>query len=68
MPKSITIPLPRIRAALTLRSLSIPIIARKHDASYKTCYAVLRGHRPGNNPKVKSAVAEMRAVAAEVLK
>ncbi len=66
MPKSISIPLPRVRAALMLRKVSIPKIARKHGASYQTCYAVLNGTRPGHSPKVRRAVSEMRRIAQEV--
>jgi len=49
-----------------LRKVSIPKIARKHGASYQTCYAVLNGTRPGHSPKVRRAVSEMRRIAQEV--
>lgn len=65
MSKSTVFPIQRIRAALTLRKVSIPKIARAHGASYQTCYAVLRGDRPGHDPKVKSAVREMHRITRE---
>ena len=67
MSKSTANPSRRVRAALLLRKASVPQIARKHGVSDKTCYAVLDGKRPGHDPKVKKAVAEMRRTAAEAL-
>ena len=61
------IPVTRVRAALLLRQLSVPKIARKHGVSDKSCYAVLAGKRPGNGKRVKRAVAEMHRIAAEGL-
>lgn len=62
MSKSTAKPTDRIRAALVLRSMSVPKLARKHGVSDKTLYAVLSGERPGKCPKVQRAVAEaMRA-------
>jgi transposase-like protein len=56
----------RIRAALLLRKTSVSQIARKHGVSDKTCYAVLAGNRPGREPGVKKAIAEMRRITAAV--
>jgi hypothetical protein len=67
VPKSISNPLRLVRAALTLRKVSIPTIAAKHGANYKTCYAVLNGTRPGHDAKVKKAVKEMQTIAQEAL-
>ena len=67
MTKSITNPIPRIRAALMLRKVPTTIahVARKHRANYKTCYAALGGKRPGNSPEVQRAIREIRALAGE---
>jgi hypothetical protein len=51
-----------------LRRVSIPKIARKHGACYQTCYAALRGTRPGRDVKVQNAVREMQDIAREVLR
>jgi hypothetical protein len=57
----------RIRGALTLVKSSVPKIALKHDCNVKTLYAVLDGARPGNDPKIRKAIAEMEEIARGVL-
>lgn len=52
----------RIRAALMIRGLSVPKIARKHNVSDKTLYSVLNGTRSGTRAKgIKAAMAEILA-------
>lgn len=51
----------RVRAALTLRGLSVPMIARKHGASVSSLYAVLHGQRSGiRTPALQRAMKELR--------
>jgi lambda repressor-like predicted transcriptional regulator len=54
------------RAALTLRGTSLPRLAAKHGANYKTLYATINGDRPGRDDKVRSAMAEIRRLVREV--
>lgn len=61
--KSTVKPTARIRAALTLRNLSVRKLAQKHGVSDKTLYAALAGDRPGRNPRVRLAVAEAKRAA-----
>lgn len=67
MPTSNVFPLSCIRAALTLRRVSLRQIARKHGASYHSCYALLAGTRPGRPAEVRRAVREMFVIARRVL-
>ena len=57
----------RIRGALVLVKSSVPKIARKHGCNVKTLYAVLDGDRPGHDPKIRKAVADMEEIARGVL-
>lgn len=63
MPKSTGKPTHRVLAALKLRRLSVPKLARKFGVSDKTLYAALNETRPGNCLKVQAAVAEARKAA-----
>jgi predicted transcriptional regulator len=58
----------KLRAALTLLKLSVPKIAKRHKVPAPTLYAVLRGARPGKNKRVRSAIAEMEALAQEAFR
>lgn len=55
----------RVRAALLLRQVPVTLrsIALKHGANEKTVSAALKGDRPGNDPKVRAAVAEAKRLA-----
>ena len=57
----------RIRAALTLAKTSVPQIARKHGCKDKTLYAVIHGDRPGRDPKVRQAIADIEVIMKGVL-
>ncbi len=59
-------PTHRILAALKLRKLSVPALARKHGVHDKTLYAALNGTRPGRNDKVRKAVAEAQRAEKEL--
>lgn len=67
MPTSNSFPLSCIRAALTLRRVSLRQIAGKHGASYHSCYAMLAGTRPGRAREVRRAVREIFVIARRVL-
>ncbi|MBL9187905.1 MAG: hypothetical protein JNK23_10525 [Opitutaceae bacterium] len=66
MSKSIAKPTYRILAALKLRRLSVPALARKHGVDDKTLYAALNGTRPGRHDNVRKAVAEARRAEKEL--
>lgn len=68
MTRSITNSSQRLRAALTLMKLSVPMIARQHGVSEQTLYAVIRGARPGREAKVRAAVEDMEQIAQRAFK
>jgi transposase-like protein len=66
--ETISSPGHKLRAALTLVKLSVPMIAKRHKCSAATLYAVLRGARPGRGRKVRAAMAEMESLAQEAFR
>lgn len=57
----------RVRGALLMAKQSVPKIARRHGCSDKTLYAVIEGHRPGHDPKVQAAIADIEQIMRGVL-
>lgn len=57
----------RVRAALMLAKTSVPQIAKHRGCGVSSLYAVLDGKRPGRDPKIKRAVADMDQIVREVL-
>lgn len=57
----------RVRAALLLAKTSVPQIAKNRGCGVSSLYAVLGGARPGKDPKIQKAVADMELIVREVL-